>query len=93
MLAIGRKKEETIYIGPDVMIKVCKVGKGRVTLGIEAPKDMLVLRGELAPNGIKDGQDRIKLKPDPSTNLCHPQKDRLPHSPPNTTTGAKAMPL
>lgn len=49
MLVLTRKKFETIRIGDDIVIKVVQTGRGRVKLGIEAPADMRVLRGELEP--------------------------------------------
>lgn len=47
MLVLTRKVAETIRIGEDVVIKVIKTGKGTVRIGIEAPANVRVLRGEL----------------------------------------------
>jgi carbon storage regulator len=38
-----------IRVGDNVVIKVIKTGKGSVKIGIEAPADVRVLRGELVP--------------------------------------------
>jgi len=46
MLVLSRKLEEEIYIG-DICIKVVEINRGAVKLGIEAPKQMQILRGEL----------------------------------------------
>jgi len=46
MLVLSRKIDEEIYIG-DIVIKVVETAKGVVKLGIEAPKDVQILRGEL----------------------------------------------
>lgn len=48
MLVLTRKPLETIRIGEDVVIRVTRVGKGLVKLGIEAPATVRVMRGELA---------------------------------------------
>jgi len=48
MLVLTRKSDESIRIGDDVVIKVIRTGKGTVKLGIEAPGDVRILRGELA---------------------------------------------
>ena len=48
MLVLTRKSDESIRIGEDVVIKVIRTGKGTVKLGIDAPADVRVLRGELA---------------------------------------------
>lgn len=46
MLVLSRKVGEKIVAG-DVTIIVTRVHGNRVTLGIEAPRDVPVLRGEL----------------------------------------------
>lgn len=47
MLVLSRKKEEEIVIGKNIVIKVVQIRGGRVKLGIEAPKNVRVVRGEL----------------------------------------------
>jgi len=47
MLILGRKEQETIHIGNDVTISVESITKGMVKIGIDAPKDIMILRGEL----------------------------------------------
>ena len=47
MLILGRKEKETIIIANDIMISVESIAKGMVKLGIDAPKDIVILRGEL----------------------------------------------
>ena len=47
MLVLTRKAAETIRIGDDIVIKVIKTGSGTVKIGIEAPADVRVMRGEL----------------------------------------------
>lgn len=47
MLVLTRKPAEMIRIGDDIVIKVIKTAKGAVKIGIEAPEDVRVLRGEL----------------------------------------------
>ena len=46
MLSLGRRQGETIMIGDDIMVKVIKCDD-KVRLGIIAPKDLPVVRGEL----------------------------------------------
>lgn len=50
MLVLTRKKDETVHIGTDIVIKVIATGRGKVKLGIEAPAEVRVLRGELTPH-------------------------------------------
>ncbi len=47
MLVLTRKQDEVIRIGRDVEIRVVKLKSGRVQLGIVAPRDVHVVRGEL----------------------------------------------
>ena len=48
MLILGRKAGESLTIGGDISITVLSVDSGgTVSLGIQAPKEMLILRSEL----------------------------------------------
>ena len=47
MLILGRKVGDTIQIGPDIEIMVARISDGYVRIGITAPHDMNIMRGEL----------------------------------------------
>jgi len=47
MLVLTRKKSEMIQIGENIVIKVLYADRHTVKIGIEAPRDVRVLRGEL----------------------------------------------
>lgn len=47
MLVLTRQVGETILIGEDIVIEVVAVGPGRVRLGIAAPRNVSIVRGEL----------------------------------------------
>ena len=47
MLVLSRRENEQIKLGDSIVVTVVKVAGDRVRLGIKAPTDMLVLRGEL----------------------------------------------
>jgi carbon storage regulator len=47
MLVIRRHPGQAIQIGEDVEVLVIDCGQGRVKLGIRAPKDLSVVRGEV----------------------------------------------
>jgi carbon storage regulator len=47
MLIIGRRVGETIQLGDDVEIQIMDITPSRVKLGIVAPKQLLILRGEM----------------------------------------------
>lgn len=48
MLVLTRKRNETIQIGNDIVIRVIHTSTGAAKIGIEAPREVAVLRGELA---------------------------------------------
>jgi len=47
MLVLSRKSGERIVIDNNITIVVNRISGNRVTLGIEAPSDVHILRGEL----------------------------------------------
>ena len=47
MLVLSRKKNQTIVIDGNVEIQVLQVKGNSIRLGISAPRDVRVLRGEL----------------------------------------------
>ena len=47
MLVLSRKVDETIQIGDDIEIRILEVKGDTVRIGIEAPKSVDILRGEL----------------------------------------------
>ena len=49
MLVLSRKAGERIHVGNDITVEVRRVAGNRVTLAIEAPRDVRILRGELEP--------------------------------------------
>jgi carbon storage regulator CsrA len=49
MLVLSRKTQERIQIGDNVVVTVLRVKGNMVRIGIEAPKDVRVMRGELPP--------------------------------------------
>lgn len=50
MLVISRKCNAEICIGPDIIIKVLEIRKGHIKVGIDAPSQRSIWRGELLPN-------------------------------------------
>jgi carbon storage regulator len=56
MLVLKRKKDGSITVGNDIHIVVLKIDRGQVSLGIDAPKDVRILR-----------DDAKKINPPPSS--------------------------
>ena len=47
MLVLTRKSKEQIHIGDDVTITILKINGQSAKIGIEAPRDVRIVRGEL----------------------------------------------
>ena len=47
MLVLSRKAGQKIHIGDDIVIEVRRVAGNRVTVALNAPRDIRILRGEL----------------------------------------------
>lgn len=47
MLVLSRHTDETIRIGDDITITVVRISDDKVRLGIEAPREVAVHRGEI----------------------------------------------
>ncbi len=53
MLVLSRKEGERLVIGDNITIVISKVSGNRVTIGIEAPSDVRIVRGELDDKSSK----------------------------------------
>lgn len=49
MLVLTRKLMEKLFIGDDICVTVVRLEGGQVRLGIEAPREVSVVRAELVP--------------------------------------------
>lgn len=57
MLVLSRKPGEKILIGDNIVLTVVRIGPNTVRLGIDAPRDMRVVREELVePGGSENGE-------------------------------------
>lgn len=52
MLVLTRKKGQRIILSNGIVITVCQTKTGSVRLGVEAPKDVKILREELQEAGL-----------------------------------------
>lgn len=60
MLVLSRKPSERIHIGPDIIITVVRVSGQTVRIGIDAPKEIKIMREELL-NG-KTNEERVPVR-------------------------------
>ena len=69
MLVLTRKNQEKIQIGENITITIVRIKGNSVRVGIEAPDDVRVVRGELAvfqPDWVPGGEwftDRVTPRP------------------------------
>lgn len=47
MLILTRKIDEEIVINSDIKLRILTIANNKIKIGIEAPKDIKILRGEL----------------------------------------------
>ena len=51
MLVLTRRLMEKLYIGDEICVTVVRLEGGQVRLGIDAPRQISVVRAELRPEG------------------------------------------
>jgi carbon storage regulator len=64
MLILSRLVGQKIFVGPDIVIHIYRIGDGKVRIGIEAPRGVVIEREELiAPSDPR--RVRLGLRPAP----------------------------
>lgn len=61
MLVLSRRPNETIKIGDDIELKIIEVKGDVVRIGIEAPKSVDILRGELIQSISETNSEAITV--------------------------------
>jgi carbon storage regulator CsrA len=56
MLVLSRKTNETIVIDGRITLEVLQIKGNQIRIGINAPADVRILRGELKPFGMEDSR-------------------------------------
>lgn len=72
MLVLTRKAKEQIVIGENITITLVRIQGNSVRIGIEAPREMRVIRGELAPLPTDTEADAESIEL-PERVFAHPQ--------------------
>jgi len=62
MLVLSRKLGEKIHIGPDITITIVDIDRGKIRLGIEAPREVPIFRDELLQNRSVEQPESIPTK-------------------------------
>ncbi|WOV85004.1 carbon storage regulator CsrA [Sporosarcina jeotgali] len=61
MLVLSRKPNESIQIGDNIEIRIIEVKGDTVRIGIEAPKSVDILRGELVQSISESNTEAISI--------------------------------
>jgi len=67
MLVLARKLDESIVIGDNVVVKVVSIENGVVKLGIDAPRNIAIMRSELLEEITEANRAAV----------CHSDEDEL----------------
>lgn len=72
MLVLTRKTQEKIQIGDNIVLTILRVKGQAVRVGIEAPRDVRVLRSELPASAEAEASDETKTqhRPEPAVKLA-----------------------
>ncbi|WP_039042128.1 carbon storage regulator CsrA [Sporosarcina sp. ZBG7A] len=62
MLVLSRKTNETINIGDNIELRILEVKGDTVRIGIEAPKSVDILRGELVQSISETNAEAITVE-------------------------------
>lgn len=57
MLVLSRKVNQTLVMG-EITVTVTRIEGNRVLIGVQAPDEVRVMRGELKPDSVR----KVKLK-------------------------------
>ncbi|MEZ7170409.1 carbon storage regulator CsrA [Sporosarcina sp. OR05] len=63
MLVLSRKTSETIKIGDNIELRILEVKGDTVRIGIEAPKNIDILRGELVQTITETNNEALIIDP------------------------------
>jgi carbon storage regulator len=61
MLVLTRKENECIVIGSDIEIRIARINRNQVRVGVTAPKYIPVYRKEIAPAAAITGKNGERI--------------------------------
>jgi carbon storage regulator len=71
MLVLSRKPGERILIGSDITVTIVRIGPNNVRLGIEAPREMNIVREELCVKFPELNPSEPTSESSPASSLPH----------------------
>jgi carbon storage regulator len=83
MLVLSRKIGEKIHVGNDITIEVRRVAGNRVTLAVDAPRNVRILRGELREAAVEfdSAEAEHDHEPAPTVVVTHQRLGAMPSMP------------
>lgn len=64
MLVLSRKEGEVVRIGRDIYLRICEIERGKVRIGIVAPREVPVYRAELIEGERHEPGDNLPVRGD-----------------------------
>lgn len=64
MLVLNRKLGESIILGDNIEIRILDITDGKIKIGIEAPRDVSILRKEVYEEVISENQRSLESEVD-----------------------------
>jgi len=64
MLILNRKEGESIIIGDNVEIRILEIQDGKIKIGIEAPKEITILRKEVYDSVVEENKNALSSEED-----------------------------
>lgn len=62
MLILNRKAGESIILGDNIEVKILEVQDGKIKIGIQAPKDITILRKEVYDAVIEENKKSLNTE-------------------------------
>ena len=69
MLVLNKKIGGSIMLGDNIEIRILEMADGKVKIGIEAPRDLTILRKEVYDQVVEENKNAINNQVDPLTVL------------------------
>lgn len=88
MLVLSRKVGERIHVGDSITLEIRRIAGNRVTLALDAPRDVRILRGELEQAAREfHGEVEVEATPHASSMYSPPTNVTIFHTLPAESVG------